>query len=192
MVGGTVSELTGGKFANGAMTGAFSRALNDDLHNDWGSSLRRLTDDYVGRVDAVPNSDIYEMHVYKNSAEFRRAVRTGRRLKKFEVGVMGPTGEWVSKHGHKRPPTLSASTEARIRSVVVQEARARGWLGAKGTVDISGDNLIREIRSGMNRTGSLRHLTALGQVLDPTAVVAGMFDTTVDRTCAIDPDHPAC
>ena len=31
-VGGTLSAATGGKFANGAMTGAFSRAFNDELH----------------------------------------------------------------------------------------------------------------------------------------------------------------
>ncbi|MCF6264533.1 MAG: putative Ig domain-containing protein [Xanthomonadales bacterium] len=30
MIGGTASALTGGKFANGAVTGAFSRALNDE------------------------------------------------------------------------------------------------------------------------------------------------------------------
>jgi len=32
-VGGTVSEVTGGKFANGAVTGAFSRAFNDELRD---------------------------------------------------------------------------------------------------------------------------------------------------------------
>jgi len=32
-VGGTASKLSGGKFANGAMTGAFSRAFNDELHD---------------------------------------------------------------------------------------------------------------------------------------------------------------
>ena len=32
VVGGTVSEITGDKFANGAVTGAFSRAFNDEAH----------------------------------------------------------------------------------------------------------------------------------------------------------------
>ncbi|WP_263078639.1 DUF637 domain-containing protein [Endozoicomonas sp. Mp262] len=32
VVGGTASEITGGKFANGAVTGAFSRAFNDEMH----------------------------------------------------------------------------------------------------------------------------------------------------------------
>ena len=31
IIGGTASAITGGKFANGAMTGAFSRLLNDDI-----------------------------------------------------------------------------------------------------------------------------------------------------------------
>ena len=32
VVGGTASRATGGKFANGALTGAFSRAFNDERH----------------------------------------------------------------------------------------------------------------------------------------------------------------
>lgn len=32
LVGGTTSVMTGGKFGNGAVTGAFSRAFNDELH----------------------------------------------------------------------------------------------------------------------------------------------------------------
>ena len=32
VLGGTVSAATGGKFANGAITGAFSRAFNDEIH----------------------------------------------------------------------------------------------------------------------------------------------------------------
>jgi len=31
-IGGTMSEITGGKFANGAVTGAFSRALNEEIN----------------------------------------------------------------------------------------------------------------------------------------------------------------
>ena len=33
MIGGTASSIAGGKFANGAVTGAFSRLLNDDATN---------------------------------------------------------------------------------------------------------------------------------------------------------------
>ncbi|MCX2836472.1 DUF637 domain-containing protein [Microbulbifer thermotolerans] len=33
ILGGTASKISGGKFANGAVTGAFSRALNDEAHS---------------------------------------------------------------------------------------------------------------------------------------------------------------
>ena len=33
IVGGAASEISGGKFANGAVTGAFSRAFNDELED---------------------------------------------------------------------------------------------------------------------------------------------------------------
>lgn len=33
-IGGTASKLSGGKFANGAITGAFSRLFNGELHKD--------------------------------------------------------------------------------------------------------------------------------------------------------------
>jgi hypothetical protein len=42
VVGGTASVLSGGKFANGALTGAFSRAFNDELHSGSGGFV---TDD---------------------------------------------------------------------------------------------------------------------------------------------------
>ena len=43
IVGGTVTKVTGGKFANGAVTAAFSRAFNDELqHENKEAALRRL------------------------------------------------------------------------------------------------------------------------------------------------------
>jgi len=47
LVGGSVSALTGGKFANGALTAAFSRAVNDEAHSvdDFGQT--RPTGDFV-------------------------------------------------------------------------------------------------------------------------------------------------
>ncbi|WP_459782333.1 hypothetical protein, partial [Photobacterium sp. R1] len=35
VIGGTGSRLSGGKFENGAVTGAFSRLFNDELHHKW-------------------------------------------------------------------------------------------------------------------------------------------------------------
>lgn len=54
VVGGTTSVITGGKFGNGAMTGAFSRAFNDELHFN-GKKLKWVDDDgnTVEEWDAV-------------------------------------------------------------------------------------------------------------------------------------------
>jgi hypothetical protein len=39
MVGGTTSIITGGKFGNGAVTGDFSQAFNDEFHGEMIISL---------------------------------------------------------------------------------------------------------------------------------------------------------
>ena len=44
-VSGTVSEATGGKFANGAMTGAFVHMFNDELHAFANNSYNK--DDFI-------------------------------------------------------------------------------------------------------------------------------------------------
>jgi len=49
-LGGAVSEVTGGKFANGAVTGAFSRGFNDELHGETDEERFRragLTDEEI-------------------------------------------------------------------------------------------------------------------------------------------------
>ena len=45
VVGGTTSEISGGKFANGAVTGAFSRAFNDEIVTDKRDNARRSFND---------------------------------------------------------------------------------------------------------------------------------------------------
>lgn len=57
--GGTISELTGGKFANGATTAAFayaSTSLVSDIKN--GASFGEATLDLAGKVWALPNTII--------------------------------------------------------------------------------------------------------------------------------------
>lgn len=50
VVGGTASEMSGGKFANGAITGAFSRAFNDEAHQSRLESKQRMWREYAERV----------------------------------------------------------------------------------------------------------------------------------------------
>jgi len=44
VVGGTTSVISGGKFGNGAVTGAFSRALNDETEKDGEESPQQKVD----------------------------------------------------------------------------------------------------------------------------------------------------
>ena len=46
VIGGTISKMTGGKFANGAITGAFSQALNNEAHE-------KAVDDFVKKLEAM-------------------------------------------------------------------------------------------------------------------------------------------
>ena len=52
VVGGTTSALTGGKFANGAITGAFSRAFNDEAH--WKQEMDSAWNDIWANAPMLP------------------------------------------------------------------------------------------------------------------------------------------
>ncbi|WP_353180531.1 hypothetical protein [Salinisphaera sp. T5B8] len=56
VVGGTASELSGGKFSNSTITGAFSRALNDEMHRSeiekrYGEILKAANIDLASNAD---------------------------------------------------------------------------------------------------------------------------------------------
>jgi hypothetical protein len=129
-------------------------------------------------LDRVPNSDIYEIHVYKRSEDLDDAVsnRDAKSLRKQEVGVVGPDGNWIKKHGHTQPPVLTTTADNKLRSRLAQEARLRGWLPPKGQADIKGDKLGAQIRSGMSRTGALKYLVGLGKSLGSATVVLGYLE----------------
>ncbi|MFN9792700.1 MAG: L,D-transpeptidase family protein, partial [Pseudomonadota bacterium] len=61
LVGGTASTISGGKFANGAVTAAFARAFNDELHFD-GERLKWLDTDgnLVEEYEAVSGREGYQ------------------------------------------------------------------------------------------------------------------------------------
>ena len=56
VVGGTASELGGGKFANGAVTGAFSRLFNDELQRDQSITEEQLALAKNGEFEAFWDS----------------------------------------------------------------------------------------------------------------------------------------
>ncbi|WP_238395098.1 RHS repeat domain-containing protein, partial [Pseudoxanthomonas mexicana] len=179
---------------NGMPGGDCPFCLGDDA--SFGEKERDLGPQYVGRLDAVPNSEMYELHVYRRGQDFDDAVKSNNRklLQQQEVGVVGPDGNWLNKHGHTSPPTISTTADNKIRSVIAQEARGRGWLAPRGSgVSIRGSRLTAEIQKGMGRTGSLTYLRALGKSLGAAGVVGGILDNlSIERACSVDPDFDGC
>ncbi|ALU44689.1 RHS repeat-associated core domain-containing protein [Pseudoalteromonas rubra] len=102
MIGGTASAISGGKFANGAVTGAFSRLLNDDAYDSRIKKQNRydLKDGFEGFVDEYDykGEARHEIHVYKNGKE---------------VGIF-QDGDWINKHGHSGVPEGFGKENARL------------------------------------------------------------------------------
>uniref|UniRef100_UPI00215C34EF RHS repeat domain-containing protein n=1 Tax=Alteromonas lipotrueae TaxID=2803814 RepID=UPI00215C34EF len=102
MIGGTASAISGGKFANGAITGAFSRLLNDDAYSSRIKKQQRydLKDGFEGFVDEYnyKGESRHEIHVYKNGDE---------------VGIF-QDGDWINKHGHSGVPDGFGERNAKL------------------------------------------------------------------------------
>jgi len=65
LIGGSVSEMTGGKYATGAITAAFARAFNEEGHNESVSRRRgamKMLDEIESRALAEGNWAIYGIH----------------------------------------------------------------------------------------------------------------------------------
>jgi len=83
VVGGTIAEVIGGKFANGAVTGAFSRAFNDERH---GPSLKDVE-------HVVPE-------IQKREAELLDTATVGAGNNCVDLGIflipeIGPASGWA-------------------------------------------------------------------------------------------------
>jgi hypothetical protein len=87
-----------------------------------------LGDGYRARVDAVPGTSKYEIHVYRLS---------GGTLK--EVGVFGHQG-WINKHGGKGPPNIQMPQHVanRLNGLNLAQARSRFLLPPQGQGNIKG------------------------------------------------------
>ncbi|HEU4879434.1 MAG TPA: hypothetical protein VFT21_08275, partial [Gemmatimonadaceae bacterium] len=89
-------------------------------------------------------------------------------------------------------PKLPGPVHNAIRGVVAEEARARTWLGDRGTVNIKGKNLTDQIRIGMQRTGSFRYLKVLGKTLGVVGVATTIFNPSIEQACELDPTFEGC
>ena len=85
VLGGTVSQVTGGKFANGAIVGAFSRAFNDEVE---AAKHRRVSDEGRSRKQCVLNGGGCNFSVAENPDANGRAPW-------YEIGAMSPVGDYA-------------------------------------------------------------------------------------------------
>ncbi len=146
---------------------------------------------YTSRTDTVPGTDIVETHVYEDTADFRAELkRKNPNLRPHEKGIVGPDGQWLRKHGHESPPDLPNSVNNKLRGIVVNNARARGWLADRGTAFIKGKNLVHRIHEGMQQTGSYRYLRGLGTAMGIVGGVQSMM--SIENACEMNPAFDGC
>ncbi|HAE61462.1 MAG TPA: hypothetical protein DCG38_03910, partial [Eubacteriaceae bacterium] len=94
IVGGTASALSGGKFANGAVTGMFSRMLNDSVHAEPKEGQRNKLSSWYRRGEKYANKG--DM-VDSLGMEGKTVIVFGKRgLKDFFLGVEGPVTDFLN------------------------------------------------------------------------------------------------
>ncbi|MBI3731222.1 MAG: hypothetical protein HY254_23200 [Burkholderiales bacterium] len=77
---------------------------------------------YTGRIDPVPGTDIWEIHVFDPKGK--------------EIGMYNEGG-WFNKHGHEGAPKgIPKGVEEQIQGNAIEQMRKRGVIPAKGLADI--------------------------------------------------------
>ena len=139
VVGGTISEVTGGKFVNGAITAAYS-----NLFNQQGSNLRETADDLIEDfMDRYGLPDTEETRTLLSTSIPTRAVKDldlfsieefteGQRLFALDVGATALIAD------HRAPPLTPTS-----RNLWFNLFKAVGMLG-----DPDAGVLFNEIQDG--------------------------------------------
>jgi hypothetical protein len=175
VLGGAASVAGGGKFANGAVTGAFayliaigatSQASSSGSLMDANASDNSLNlgEGYSGRVDSFngPGGQAsFEIHVYDSAGN--------------EVGVWGPEG-WINKHAGI-PEEVSPQLENTLRGMSIDQLRASGLIPDKGQADIKNVPLP-------NLVGRF-----LLRVTPPTFIIDSV---TTNSICQFNPGAPGC
>jgi hypothetical protein len=87
MVGGTTSIITGGKFGNGAVTGDFSQAFNDEFHGEMIMSLEEAVENgkLVKDVNLIRADVIDLFHCGACDFSRQRACADGRRQSQYKL-----------------------------------------------------------------------------------------------------------
>ena len=91
-----------------------------------GLSPISLGEGWSGRIDSVPGTEIWEIHVFDKSGA--------------EVGMFNEKG-WFNKHGHKGAPDgVPQCVNDQLKGNALAQMRKRGHAPAKGKANIKGVN----------------------------------------------------
>jgi len=132
-VGGLAAELTGGEFAAGFIAAGVAFATNElseklnrssagkHLLNQSDDDIRKnaprdLGNSYRARVDSVPNTNRFEVHVYRKS---------GKDL--LEVGLYNENG-FFPKHGIQEMRTMPNGQTIKLNGLIMDEASRRNLI----------------------------------------------------------------
>jgi hypothetical protein len=98
----------------------------------------KLPDGYGARVDQVPGTDLFEIHVCNPGGD--------------EIGLYGKDG-WFKKHGHNpEKVNVPQNVENSLKGIAIDEGRRRGEIPGKGKANIKG--LLKRLGGGLGALGS--------------------------------------
>lgn len=102
VLGGTGSVLGGGKFANGAVTGAYGYLFNELSHG-----LSKEQAGYERRMSRLGFADAVDQWATGYGMDIRVPIDS------FDLRVASPSASW--REGHSRPPSSSALSSPTVR-----------------------------------------------------------------------------
>ena len=114
VIGGTISQITGGKFANGAMTAAFAQAFNGNGELENKAKINAMMEKVNKGVDlASKGNDL--LTIYKAVDKVRNALSTGEAQKELINSIPSMTPEQVAL----LVPSLKGMPDSMIHRVAV-------------------------------------------------------------------------
>lgn len=157
VVGGTASVLGGGKFKNGAITGAFSRLFNDLSHSDLNSGYD--PNDVRGGFTETGESLVYHPDFYNPSAASGVLILGGLTVMSAELIVLRGIGVSIEES-----LAIKLFNDASITAGTIREAGLMTRLVAEGKGPI------------VSRTAQLMGRTVEGRAeLNRIGIVVGKF-----------------
>jgi RHS repeat-associated protein len=143
-----------------------------------------IGDGYVVRVDKfeADGQAKFEIHVYKDSADFRDAAASKDKfgLRSAEVNTLTKDGTW-GKHGKGNDaPDLGSRGNAGLNKVVQRELSARGLIvrGPGGRLELT--DFAR------------RNLGKYGKFLGTAGILLEYGRSSIDRGCEVNPSGEVC